>query len=171
MAVENEKRMELAYKSKRNGLSSMGEKKKDSSKGSSEGVKSGRVEKKKHNKDKQRSDNNKGNSAPKTKTGEKSEKQLSQTIKDARMAKGDCLNCGQAGHYAAKCQNKTAYYDTYKSKTDGKAASKDKGKGKGKAEEKKISNAIVAEEEAAVMFGKIWSLSEEEVEIDPEDYA
>ena len=87
------------------------------------------------------------------------------------MAKGDCLNCGQAGHYTAKCQNKTAYYDTYKSKADGKTASKDKGKGKGKAEEKKISNAIVAEEEAAVMFGKIQSLSEEEVEIDLEDYA
>jgi len=71
------------------------------------------------------------------------------------MAKGDCMNCGQAGHYAAKCHNKTAYYDTYKTKTDGKFASKNKGKGKSKAEEKKISNAIVTEEEAAVMFRKI----------------
>ena len=69
--------MEQAYKSKCNGLSGMGEKKKDSSKGSSEGVKSERMEKKKRNKDKQRSDNSKGTAAPKTKTGNKSEKQVS----------------------------------------------------------------------------------------------
>jgi len=59
----------------------MGEKKKDSSKGSSEGVKSRHVEKKKCNKDKQRSDN-KSTAAPKVKTSDKSEKQVSQTIKD-----------------------------------------------------------------------------------------
>ena len=74
IAVENEKRIEQAYKSKCNSLSGMGEKKKDSSKGSSEGVKSGYVEKKKRNKDKQRSDNSKGTAAPKAKTSDKSEK-------------------------------------------------------------------------------------------------
>ena len=87
------------------------------------------------------------------------------------MAKGDCINCGQAGHYTTKYQNKTAYYNTYKSKTNGKFASKEKGKGKSKAEEEKISNPVVTEEEAAVMFRKIWSLSKEEEEIDLENYA
>jgi len=77
MAVENEKQMEQVYKFKYNGLSSIGEKKKDSSKGSSEGVKSRHMEKKKYNKDQQRSDNNKGNAAPKVKTSDKSEKQVS----------------------------------------------------------------------------------------------
>ena len=71
------------------------------------------------------------------------------------MANGDCLNYSQVGHYTAKCQKKTAYYDTYKSKTDSKFASKDKGKGKSKAKEKEISNAIVTEEEAVVTFGKL----------------
>ena len=82
------------------------------------------------------------------------------------MTKGDYINCSQAGHYAAKCQNKTAYYDTYKSKTDGKFTLKDKGKGKSKAGEKKISNAVVIEKEVAAIFRKIWSLSKEEEEID-----
>ena len=77
ITVENEKQIEQAYKSKCNSLSSMGEKKKDSSKVSDEGVKSGRVGKKKHNKDKQRSDNSKGTAAPKVKTSDKSEKQVS----------------------------------------------------------------------------------------------
>ena len=71
------------------------------------------------------------------------------------MAKGNCLNYSQVGHYTAKCQNMIAYYNTYKSKTDGKFASKDKGKGKSKIEEKKISNAIVTEEKTAVIFEKI----------------
>ena len=53
------------------------------------------------------------------------------------------------------CQNRIAYYDIYKSKTDSKFTSKDKGKSKSNTEEKKISNAIITEEEAVVMLGKI----------------
>ena len=56
------------------------------------------MEKKKHNKDKQRSDSNEGNATPNVKTSNKSEKQVSQTIKDAQMAKGDYLNYGQVGY-------------------------------------------------------------------------
>ena len=123
------------------------------------------------NKDKQRSDSNTGNATPKGKTSNISKIQVSQTIKDTQIVNSNWLNYTQVQHYTAKCQNKTAYSNTYKSKPNGKFASKDKGKGKSKAEKKKISNAIVIEKKAAVMFGKIQLLSKEEIENDSEDYA
>jgi len=100
----------------------------------------------KNKNDKQKSIGN--SSTLRTKPKKKSE--ISQMIKDARMSKSNYLNYGQLGHFASKCSNKTAYYDTYRNMMKSKATLKDEGKGKGNAKEKKISNTIIESVIAAV---------------------
>jgi len=163
LAVENERRMENVYEALRERSKKVIKDKKEVK--ATEGVQSGRVEKKK----KKKTPGEENSSKPKPNTSKRPE--VPKEIKDARRAKGDCMNCAESGHYLFECKNKTVTYDTYKPKVNSKPGNKEpwKGKGKDKPEERKVATVQV-EPEVAINYGRIYSTSEED-EIDPEDYA
>ena len=112
----------------------------------------------------------KGSEAPSTTNNSRSEAKekpkkdpsktsgIKKDVIEYRMKKGLCISCGQEGHMVADCPGP-------KKLTDSKAQAKDKGKEK----EKKVATVVAEQPKEELSYGKIWSLSEDE--IDPNDYA